>query len=529
MKLKVLLLGFCVMILGMGSGVHAQQLRSATKTLQNAVGATGNGASLPVDNYTGVGVQVTISNTATVTFEVSQNQSTWQAATCVLTSNTSGTQVTTATATGTYQCNVAGMILFRARVSAWTSGTVTVTATATTAVFSKKGGSALTMAEVDASPSVSGVTSITVPNGSLTDNGSGSVTFTPAGSGDVTAAATFGTDNILIRSDGTSKGVQSTGISVSDTTNDITGAGSIGFGSNPGDAGRIRLSNGSGEGLCFEIATPGTDKCLILDTSDQLSFNGTINLSGSTTGSVRVNGATSGSLTWTTSDATGQDITGTVAAQTSGAATVSIPDLAGVNDTFVFLAKSGTLTNKTIDCTTAGNVCTVYKYLQLDLVGVAGGTAGHVWNDDPLSTTCTAASTAGTNQTRPFCTFPDSDGEYGKQLLLSLPTGYVTGSLQFRVSWKTTGTGNLRPRLQTLCYASDAASDTAYSNSTYITAAAGTSGRFNQTAWTTATDTGCDAEETMAIRFSRNRTEASDTLNATADVEFVGVRYAVAQ
>jgi hypothetical protein len=188
-----------------------------------------------------------------------------------------------------------------------------------------------------------------------------------------------------------------------------------------------------------------------------------------------------------------------------------------------------TFTNKTVDCTTAGNVCTVYKYLQLDLVGVAGGTAGHIWDDDPLSTTCTAASTAGTNQTRAFCTFPDSDGEYGKQLKLSLPTGYVAGSLQFRVSWKTTGTGNLRPRLQTLCYASDAASDAAYSNSTYITAAAGTSGRFNQTAWTTATDTGCDAEETMAIRFSRNRTEASDTLNATADVEFVGVRYALAQ
>lgn len=188
-----------------------------------------------------------------------------------------------------------------------------------------------------------------------------------------------------------------------------------------------------------------------------------------------------------------------------------------------------TFTTKTIDCTAASNVCTIYKYMQLDLVGVAAGTAGHVWDDDPLSTTCTAASTAGTNQTRAFCTFPDSDGEYGKQLKLSLPTGYVAGTLQFRVSWKTTGTGNFRPQLQTLCYASDAASDTAYSNSTYITAGAGTSGRFNQTAWTTATDTGCDAEETMAIRFSRNRTEASDTLNATADVEFVGVRYAVAQ
>lgn len=223
-----------------------------------------------------------------------------------------------------------------------------------------------------------------------------------------------------------------------------------------------------------------------------------------------------------------------------GAATATTPS-ANDNSTLVattayvqteltaYASDTVTLTNKTVDCTTAGNVCTVYQYRQLDLVGVSGGTAGHVWDDDPLSTTCTAASTAGTNQTRAFCTFPDSDGEIGKQLKLSLPTGYVAGTLQYRVSWKTTGTGNFRPRLQTICYASDAASDSAYSNSTYITAAAGTSARFNQTAWTTATDTGCDPEETMAIRFSRNRTEASDTLNAAADVEFVGIRYAVAQ
>lgn len=36
------------------------------------------------------------------------------------------------------------------------------------------------------------------------------------GTGDVTAAAAFGTDNVLIRSDGTSKGTQATGIVVSD-------------------------------------------------------------------------------------------------------------------------------------------------------------------------------------------------------------------------------------------------------------------------------------------------------------------------
>jgi len=40
-----------------------------------------------------------------------------------------------------------------------------------------------------------------------------------SGSGDVTAAASFGTDNVLIRSDGVGKGVQATNISVDDSGN----------------------------------------------------------------------------------------------------------------------------------------------------------------------------------------------------------------------------------------------------------------------------------------------------------------------
>lgn len=54
----------------------------------------------------------------------------------------------------------------------------------------------------------------------LTTDGAGSLTWTAtAGSGDVTAASTFGTDNVVIRSDGTGKGVQSTGITVDDSNN----------------------------------------------------------------------------------------------------------------------------------------------------------------------------------------------------------------------------------------------------------------------------------------------------------------------
>lgn len=195
------------------------------------------------------------------------------------------------------------------------------------------GSSSLTMVEQDASPSVSGVTSITVPNGSLTDNGSGSVTFTPSGTGDVVGPASS-TDNAIVRFDlATGKLVQTSSVLISDTW-DITGANSIAFGADPGDAGPIRLSNNTC--LNWEIATPGTDKCLKVNASDQLDFNGTINLSGPTTGSIQLNGSTSGSLKWTVADAAGQAITGTVAAQTVGAATLTIPDRAGVNGTFAF-------------------------------------------------------------------------------------------------------------------------------------------------------------------------------------------------
>lgn len=267
----------------------------------------------------------------------------------------------------------------------------------------------------------------------------------------------------------------------------------------------------------------------------------TLGVAGSSVGSVDFKNATSGTVTL--SPVTGAlgtvtvslpAATGTVAlvAGNIGAATATTAS-ANDNDTSVattayvqteltaYASDAVAFTTKTIDCEATGNNCTIIQHRGGDLVGLAdASTVGHVWDFDPLSTTCTPTAITGTNQSYGVCTFPDSDGEFGRQIEFSLPTGF-TGTMDADIWWKTTGTGNARFRVQTICYASDVAGDSAYSNSTYVTAAAGTSGRLVNVNMPSIVITGCDPGERMALRFSRNRTEASDTLNAALDVRRV--------
>jgi collagen type VII alpha len=67
---------------------------------------------------------------------------------------------------------------------------------------------------------------------------------TGSGSGDVTAASTFGTDNVIVRSDGTSKGVQSTGVTIDDSNN-ISTPGTLQAGSGASTAGAIEIKQGT--------------------------------------------------------------------------------------------------------------------------------------------------------------------------------------------------------------------------------------------------------------------------------------------
>jgi hypothetical protein len=99
--------------------------------LQSAATGTGNGTAVDVTGVSRVGVQITGITTATVTFEGTVDGTNWVAV--GLPAAATGTIASAPTADGVWFGTVAGLRLFRARISAYTSGTITVTAALTDA------------------------------------------------------------------------------------------------------------------------------------------------------------------------------------------------------------------------------------------------------------------------------------------------------------------------------------------------------------------------------------------------------------
>lgn len=99
------------------------------------------------------------------------------------------------------------------------------------------------------------------------------------------------------------------------------------------------------------------------------------------TGYLSLTGKTSGSFKVLPADATAQVVTMAIAAQTSGASTLTIPDQAGVSSNFVFTTLAQTLTNKTLTApvVNAGNVGTSLVPTSDD--GAALGDATHNFSD----------------------------------------------------------------------------------------------------------------------------------------------------
>lgn len=145
---------------------------------------------------------------------------------------------------------------------------------------------------------------------------------------------------------------------------DETGSGSLVFGTTPTlttpvisgglTASGSGSNNFSGSTGAFQTSSGANTLNGAVTINDATTPSLTTAAGKTNTGFVQINGKTSGSLTFTTADATGQAVTVSASAQTVGASTLSIPDMAGVSDTFAFLTKSQTLSSKTLD--TTGNI-----------------------------------------------------------------------------------------------------------------------------------------------------------------------------
>ena len=203
--------------------------------------------------------------------------------------------------------------------------------------------------------------------------------------------------------------------------------------------------------------------------------------------------------------------------------TFSIKNSAGT-DILTLTESTGAITNAKLDGAGSGNTIILYQKIcggDVAALNPADGTATHIWNKDPLSTAPTLTTAAGTNQGTAYLTFPDSDGDYGIQITCEMPA--LSGVVDAVIWWNTTGTGNARFQVATKFYADDAADDASFNTASVVTAAAGTSGRPNRQVLSGLTVTGVGVNSLGRFRFFRNRTEASDTLNAALNVEKVEI------
>lgn len=156
-------------------------------------------------------------------------------------------------------------------------------------------------------------------------------------------------------------------------SNPLGGSGGSGSGGGSGT-----VASGSTNTLAKYTATTTVGNSLVSDDGTTLTYSGTggIAATGTATGILTVTGATSGHFKITGVDAMAQDVTLSLAAQTSGAATLTVPDLAGVNATIATqaFAKGKILGTFASPDTTAGSITWPNNAVILITTSAAGAT-----------------------------------------------------------------------------------------------------------------------------------------------------------
>lgn len=171
------------------SAVQAWALEQTSPVIfQSGATANGDGTTQSVSGYTTLGLDIAITNTATVTIKGRSTPSgSFSDVRC--TNSADGVTSASVTASANIKCAIAGIAEVKAVISSCSSCTVTVAGRLTTASAGSGsgGGSGLIVTENDSSPSIAAST-IRFTNGTVTDSGGGIASVTISGTGAPTDA-----------------------------------------------------------------------------------------------------------------------------------------------------------------------------------------------------------------------------------------------------------------------------------------------------------------------------------------------------
>jgi len=184
-----------------------------------SIGGGSNGAALSISG-SGTGAQITIPHPET--FEVTKNGN-WAAAGVSVGMLVEGDDIRPNTYVDALSTTT--MTLSRQPIND-TSGALTNRAMT---FHSTAGGAQATTAKMSGVELLAGSNLTITASTTLAGRPAYTLASTASGTGDVSASSNFGTDNVMIRADGTSKGVKHTGI-VIDNSNNMSGIGTISSG-----------------------------------------------------------------------------------------------------------------------------------------------------------------------------------------------------------------------------------------------------------------------------------------------------------
>lgn len=192
-----------------------------------------------------------------------------------------------------------------------------------------------------------------------------------------------------------------------------------------------------------------------------------------------------------------------------------------VEAAYITASSTTTLTNKTLNVESTGNVVTTTEHHWIEAARCDNATATSPAWSFPTSNPGVPACQTGSNTQFGTMDFADS-ANLSAQFHLRLPPDW-TGTIDARFKWFTSATtGDVVWQLATICVADAQTSDPAFNTASTVTdTAKGTTLQQNDASITTVTVTGCAADELMYVKVSRDSAHGSDTLAATA--RLVGV------